>query len=202
VFRLSVLVSVLFSCTLLSSCEEIKAPTLSEQNERTIRQEVKQNTKGLQALTAVGDTTEYDGFAWRRGEHIQIRQRKAHDLELLTDATAPEIIATAVKYNIPSFSIVRYNQGWLVVFRNYLSEHCQAVYAYAYNGSLDNTPQCSAEQFANNANGQCQSPIDENWVVFQEWFFAEALASEGNPVCQQKAAQGWHTDAISTNLVQ
>lgn len=194
-FRLSVLAGVLLTSAVLSSCGDMKAPTLSEQNERTIRQEVTRDNRGLLALTEAADKTKYDGFAWRRGEHIQIRQRKAHDLELLTDATAPEVIAAAVKYNIPSFSIVRYNQGWLVVFRNYLSEHCQAVYAYAYRGNLENTPQCSTEQFANNASGQCQSPIDENWVVFQEWFFAEALAAEGNPVCQQKAAQGWHTNA-------
>ena len=93
--------------------------------------------------------------------------------------------------NLPSFSIVRYQQGWLVVFNTYLTEHCQAVYAYAYRGQLPEVPPCSDERFAETANGQCQSPITANWQLFKEWFFAESLVAEGNPKCISKAEQGW-----------
>lgn len=179
----------------LPACDALKGPSTAEQIERTIRQEVNANQRGLDALIRVADTTPYDGFAWRRGEPLQIRQRDAKGMNLLETATAPEIIATAVEFNVPSFSIVRYQQGWLVVFRNYLSEHCQAVYAYAYRGTLADTPLCTAEQYAEQANGQCQLPINADWLVFKEWFFAETLADEGNPVCQQKAAQGWQATA-------
>ena len=180
----------------LTACDALKGPSTAEQIERTIRQEVNANQRGLDALIRAADATPYDGFAWRRGEPLQIRQRDAKGImNLLETATAPEIIATAVEFNVPSFSIVRYQQGWLVVFRNYLSEHCQAVYAYAYRGTLADTPLCTAEQYAEQANGQCQLPINADWLVFKEWFFAETLADEGNPVCQQKAAQGWQATA-------
>jgi len=187
----SVVISLVVIFSLLSGCSELKGPSNAEQVERTIRQEIQRNERGLNALTEVAQNTEYDGFAWRRGERIQVRQRNDQGMQLLEDAEAPAIIATAVEYNIPSFSIVRYQQGWLVVFRNYVSDHCQAVYAYAYRGTLSDTPQCSDELYAQAANGQCQSPINEQWVVFKEWFFAETLADEGNPVCLQKVAEGW-----------
>lgn len=171
--------------------------TLSEadQIERTIRQEVQRDVKGLTALITVADGTEYDGFAWRRGETIQVRQRQNGELTLLEQTEAPEIIATAVKHNIPSFSVVRHQQGWLVVFRTYVSSHCQVVYAYAYRGQLADTPQCNNDLYAEQANGQCQSPINDDWQVFKEWFFAETLVAAANPVCNEKVEQGWQTIA-------
>jgi hypothetical protein len=175
----------------ITACDTMQTLSEAEQIERTIRQEVSRDLQGLNTLTTVADATEFDGFAWRRGEKIQIRQRENGELILLEQAQAPEIIAAAVKYNIPSFSLVRYQQGWLVVFRTYVTSHCQVVYVYAYRGQLDNTPQCSASLFEGQANGTCQSPINEQWQVFNEWFFAESLASEGNPVCTAKAQQGW-----------
>lgn len=178
----------------LTGCDQLKGPTEAEQIERTIRQEIQRNQRGLNALTDVATTTTFDGFAWRRGELLQIRQRINGSMQLLTEVEAPAIIATAVEFNIPSFSIVRFKQGWLVVFRNYVSHHCQVVYAYAYRGSLPDTPQCNADLFEQDANGQCQSPINEQWVIFKEWFFAESLADQGNPVCLQKASEGWQAN--------
>jgi len=188
VFR--IIIGVL-AILLLSACDKMQTLSEAEQVERTIRQEVSRDVKGLNALTTVAAATEYDGFAWRRGERIQIRQRLDGELILLEQAEAPEIIAAAVKHRIPSFSLVRYQQGWLVVFRTYVSSHCQVVYGYAYRGELDNTPQCTEQLFASQANGQCQSPINDEWQVFKEWFFAESLVAEGNPVCADKVAQGW-----------
>ncbi|MAA94780.1 MAG: hypothetical protein CML21_09740 [Rheinheimera sp.] len=176
---------------LLTACDNMQTLTEAQQIERTIRQQVSRDLDGLNALTAAADTTEYDGFAWRRGEKIQIRQRVDGELALLEQAEAPEIIATAVEHQIPSFSLVRYQQGWLVVFRTYVSNHCQVVYAYAYRGKLPDTPQCTEEVFASQANGRCLSPINDEWQVFKEWFFAESLVAEGNPVCKAKLEQGW-----------
>ena len=176
---------------LLTACDKMQTLSEAEQIERTIRQEVSRDVKGLSALTTVAAATEYDGFAWRRGEKIQIRQRQNGELVLLEQAEAPDVIATAVEHRIPSFSLVRYQQGWLVVFRTYVSSHCQVVYAYAYRGSLPDTPQCTEDLFASQANGKCQSPINDQWQVFKEWFFAESLVAEGNPVCTAKAEQGW-----------
>lgn len=189
------LCSLLIAAATLPACDALKGPSPAEQVERTIRQEVNANQRGLEALIQVAEPTVYDGFAWRRGEPLQIRQRTAEGMTLLEDASAPEIIATAVEFNVPSFSLVRYQQGWLVVFRNYVSQHCQAVYAYAYRGTLPDTPQCADTLFAEQANGQCQSAINSEWVVFKEWFFAETLADDGNPICQQKAAEGWQAVA-------
>ncbi len=182
---------VALALLLLTSCDNMQTLTEAEQVARTIRQEVSRDLAGLNALTTAASATEYDGFAWRRGEKIQIRQRQNGELALLEQAEAPEIIAAAVKHNIPSFSLVRYQQGWLVVFRTYVSNHCQVVYAYAYRGKLPDTPQCTEQEFASIANGRCQSPINTEWQVFKEWFFAESLVAEGNPVCQTKAAEGW-----------
>ncbi|SNY50950.1 hypothetical protein SAMN06297280_1716 [Arsukibacterium tuosuense] len=176
---------------LLSACDKMQTLSEAEQIERTIRQEVNRDVKGLNALTEVAAATDYDGFAWRRGEKIQIRQRLAGELALLEQAEAPDVIATAVKHRIPSFSLVRYQQGWLVVFRTYVSSHCQVVYAYAYRGTLPDTLQCAEDLFASQANGKCQSPINDEWQVFKEWFFAESLVAEGSPVCAAKAEQGW-----------
>lgn len=187
-FRIFVAASVVL---LLIGCDSMQTLSEAEQTERTIRQEVKRDVKGLNALTTVAQATEFDGFAWRRGERIQIRQRQNGELVLLEQAEAPEIIAAAVKHKIPSFSLVRYQQGWLVVFRTYVSSHCQVVYAYAYRGKLADTPQCSNALYAGQANGQCQSPINDEWQVFKEWFFAESLVAEGNPLCVSKVAQGW-----------
>lgn len=184
-------VLVLSTVLWLAGCSEIQPLSEAEQVERLIEQEIARNERGLNALTAAAEVTAYDGFAWRRGERIQIRNHSDTGMQLVEDAEAPTIIAAAVEYNIPSFSIVRYEGGWLVVFRNYLSDYCQAVYAYAYRGELPNTPLCSSEQFATNANGSCQRPINSEWAVFKEWFFAEALVAEGNPVCVQQAEQGW-----------
>lgn len=192
-FKTSILLG-LSACLFLSSCGKLQPLTEAEQTTRHITREVKRNETGLSALIAVADATPYDGFAWRRGERLQIRQRNNDDLQLLEQAEAPEIIATAVKHNVPSFSIVRYQQGWLVVFDTYLSEHCQAVYAYAYRGQLPGVAQCDAERFASQANGQCQQNINADWQVFKEWFFAESLVAEGNPVCKSKVAAGWHTE--------
>jgi hypothetical protein len=176
---------------LITGCGDMQPLTEAEQIERTIRQEVSRDIKGLTALTTAAEATTYDGFAWRRGERIQIRQRSEQGLTLLAQAEAPAIIAIAVAHNIPSFSVVRYQQGWLVVFHTYVSSQCQVVYAYAYRGNLADTQQCSNELFAGQANGKCQSPINAQWQVFKEWFFAESLLNEGNPVCVSKAAQGW-----------
>ena len=176
---------------LLTACDKMKTLSEAEQIERTIRQEVSRDLTGLNALTTAATATEYDGFAWRRGEKIQIRQRQNGELVLLEQAEAPDVIATAVEHRIPSFSLVRYQQGWLVVFRTYVSSHCQVVYAYAYRGSLPDTPQCTEDLFASQANGKCQSPINDQWQVFKEWFFAESLVAEGNPVCAARAEQGW-----------
>jgi hypothetical protein len=176
---------------LTSGCGDSQSLTEAEQIERTIRQEVSRDIKGLNALTTAAEATTYDGFAWRRGERIQIRQRDGQGLTLLAHAEAPAIIAIAVAHNIPSFSVVRYQQGWLVVFRTYVSSQCPVVYAYAYRGSLADTPQCTNELFAGQANGKCQSPINAEWQIFKEWFFAESLLNEGNPVCVSKAKQGW-----------
>lgn len=176
---------------LLAGCSEVQPLSEAEQVERTIQQEIARNERGLNALTEAAEVTDYDGFAWRRGERIQIRNHTDNGMHIVEDAEAPTIIAAAVEHNIPSFSIVRYEGGWLVVFRNYLSDHCQAVYAYAYRGALADTPQCTPQLFADLANGQCQSPINNEWVVFKEWFFAEALADQGNPVCVEKLADGW-----------
>lgn len=79
-------------------------------------------------------------------------------------------------HNIPSFSLVRYQQGWLVVFRTYVTAQCQVV--YAYRGELADTPQCSNALFSEQANGQCKSPINNEWQVSQEWFLAESLKEE------------------------
>jgi len=177
---------------LVAACD-MKGPTEAEQVERTIRQEVSRDLKGLNALTTLAQSTDYDGFAWRHGELIQIRQRQAQGLVLLEQAEAPEIIAAAVAHKIPSFSLVRYNQGWLVVFRTYVSQQCQVVYAYAYRGELPDTPLCTNALYAEQANGQCKSPINNEWQVFKEWFFAESMLQEGNPVCLSKAGQGWQT---------
>ncbi len=182
---------VVATLVLLTACDKMQTLSEGEQIERTIRQEVKRDVKGLTALTSAANATEYDGFAWRRGEKIQVLQRQNGELTLLEQAEAPDIIATAVKHNIPSFSVVRHQQGWLVVFRTYVSSHCQVVYAYAYRGKLNNTSACSEELFASKSNGQCQSPINEEWQVFKEWIFAESLAGQGNPVCQAKLDQGW-----------
>lgn len=189
--KILTLSSLLLIASGLTGCDALKGPSTAEQVERTIRQEVKANQRGLTALIAKADATPYDGFAWRRGELLQIRQNSAEGMILLENTSVPEIISTAVEFNVPSFSIVRYQQGWLVVFRNYLSAHCQSVYAYAYNGSLPDVPQCTETLYAENANGQCQTPINAQWAVFKEWFFAENLADQGNPVCQKKAAAGW-----------
>ena len=182
---------LIWSLLLLTACDNMQTLTEAEQVARTIRQEVSRDLKGLNALTTAATATNYDGFAWRRGEKIQIRQRLDGELTLLEQAQAPEIIATAVEYRIPSFSLVRYQQGWLVVFRTYVSSHCQVVYAYAYRGKLPDTPQCTEQEFAGSANGRCQSPINDEWQVFKEWFFAESLVASGNPVCTAKAEQGW-----------
>lgn len=178
---------------LLTSCDASQGLTEAEQIERTIRQEVSRDLRGLNALTDAAQTTSYDSFAWRIGETIQVRQRQGHDLTLLEDAQAPAVIAAAVEHKIPSFSIVRYQQGWLVVFRTYVTAQCQVVYAYAYRGQLADTAQCSDTLFTEQANGQCQSPINEQWQVFKEWFFADSLLVEGNPICQQKAELGWRS---------
>lgn len=187
---------LLLASLLVAGCDQLKTLTEAEQIARSIQQEVKRNERGLDALIAAADNTAYDGFAWRRSERIQIRQRLTEgeqqgELQLLAEAEAPEIIATAVANNLPSFSIVRYQQGWLVVFNTYLTEHCQAVYAYAYRGQLPEVPPCSEERFAETANGQCQSSITADWQLFKEWFFAESLVAEGNPKCISKAEQGW-----------
>lgn len=176
---------------LLIGCDNMQSLTKAEQVERTIQQEVRRDLRGLNALTEAAAATEYDGFAWRRGELLQIRQRQDGELMLLDQAEAPDIIATAVKQNIPSFSLVRYQQGWLVVFDTYVSPHCQVVYAYAFRGVLTATQPCSSDAFAEQASGQCQSKINDEWQVFKEWFFAESLVDEGNPVCIEYAAQGW-----------
>ena len=191
---------LLLASLFVAGCDQLKTLTEAEQIARSIQQEVKRNERGLDALIAAADNTTYDGFAWRRGERIQIRQRLTEgeqqgELQLLAEAEAPEIIATAVANNLPSFSIVRYQQGWLVVFNTYLTEHCQAVYAYAYRGQLPEVAPCSEERFAETANGQCQSPITANWQLFKEWFFAESLVAEGNPKCISKAEQGWRVSA-------
>ena len=101
----------------ITGCGEMQTLSEAEQIARTIRQEVSRDEKGLNALIAAADATGYDGFAWRRGERTQVRQRQQGELTLLADAEAPDIIATAVAHKIPSFSVVRYQQGWLVVFR-------------------------------------------------------------------------------------
>ncbi|SEA78375.1 hypothetical protein [Alkalimonas amylolytica] len=174
---------------LLTACEKMQGLTQAEQVERTIRQEVRRDLHGLNALTDTADATPYDGFAWRRGEQVQIRQRQGQDLVLLEQAKAPQIIATAVAQRIPSFSLVRYQQGWLVVFDTYVSPLCQVVYAYAYRGQLADTPLCTKDVFAEQANGRCQSPITDEWQVFKEWFFASSLLEEGNPACVQSATR-------------
>lgn len=184
-------VAILTGLVLITGCGDMQTLSEAEQIERTIRQEVSRDVTGLNALIAAADATGYDGFAWSRGERIQVRQRQQGELTLLANAEAPEIIATAVAHKIPSFSVVRYQQGWLVVFRTYVSSHCQVVYGYAYRGSLADTPQCSTELFAEQANGQCQSPINDQWQVFKEWFFAQSLVDQGNPVCVKKVEQGW-----------
>ncbi|MDP4535310.1 hypothetical protein Q3O60_03800 [Alkalimonas collagenimarina] len=180
---------VLLAFMVLTACEKMQSLTESEQVERTIRQEVRRDLRALNTLTDAADATEYDGFAWRRGERLQIRQRQDGELVLLEQAEAPEIIATAVAQKIPSFSLVRYQQGWLVVFTTYVNPQCQVVYAYAYRGVLADTPLCSSEVFTEQANGQCQSPIQDQWQVFKEWFFAESMLEEGNPACVQSAAE-------------
>lgn len=187
-YRKLMLLSLLL---LLTACDNMQTLTEAEQIERTIRQEVSRDLTGLNALTTAAAATDYDGFAWRRGEKIQIRQRQNGELALLEQAEAPEIIAAAVKHRIPSFSLVRYQKGWLIVFRTYISNHCQVVYAYAYRGQLPDTPQCTEQAFASSANGRCQSPINTEWQVFKEWFFAESMVAAGNPVCTAKAEQGW-----------
>lgn len=189
------LCGVLLIAIILPGCDAFKGPSTEEQIDRTIRQEVRVHQRGLTALIDVAEQTTYDGFAWRRGEPLQIRQRTDEGMQLLEQTDAPEIIAAAVEFNVPSFSIVRYQQGWLVVFRHYLSEHCQAVYAYAYRGTLPETPICTEALYAQQANGRCQTPINAQWLIFKEWFFAETLADEGNPRCQQKVAAGWQAVA-------
>lgn len=179
---------VVLSILLLAACDKMQALTEAEQVERTIRQEVRRDLRGLNALTDAAEATAYDGFAWRRGEPLQIRQRQGSELVLLEQAEAADVIATAVAQRIPSFSLVRYQQGWLVVFDTYVSPHCQVVYAYAYRGELADTPLCNQDSFGQQANGQCQSPIVGEWQVFKEWFFAESLLADGNPACQQAAA--------------
>lgn len=172
---------------LLTGCDSMQSLTEAEQVERTIQQEVRRDLRGLNALTDAAQATPYDGFAWRRGERLQVRQRQEQALLLLEQVEVPEIIATAVAQRIPSFSLVRYQQGWLVVFDTYVSPQCQVVYAYAYRGHLADTPLCSKDVFAEQANGRCQSPITEEWQVFKEWFFARSLLEEGNPACVQSA---------------
>lgn len=179
---------VVLSILLLAACDKMQALTVAEQVERTIRQEVRRDLRGLNALTDAAEATAYDGFAWRRGEPLQIRQRQGSELVLLEQAEAADVIATAVAQRIPSFSLVRYQQGWLVVFDTYVSPQCQVVYAYAYRGHLADTPLCTKDVFAEQANGRCKSPITDEWKVFKEWFFAESLLAEGNPACVEAAA--------------
>lgn len=188
-FRLS---SLLIVSLLFAGCDMRQTLTEGEQIERSIRQEVLRKTRALDALVAAADNTAYDSFAWRRGERIQIRQRQENgQLLLLPEAEAPEVIATAVEHKTPSFSLVRYQQGWLVVFNTYVTAHCQVVYAYAYRGQLPEVSSCNEAFIASEANGQCQSPINADWQVFKEWFFAETLLTEGNPQCLKQAAAGW-----------
>lgn len=185
--RTRLIAGLMLFLPLLTACDSMQSLTESEQVERTIRQEVRRDLRGLNALTDAADATPFDGFAWRRGERLQVRQRQEQELVLLEHAEAPEIIATAVAERIPSFSLVRYQQGWLVVFDTYVSPQCQVVYAYAYRGHLVDTPLCSKDVFAEQANGRCKSPITEEWQVFKEWFFARSLLEEGNPACVQSA---------------
>ncbi|KKO45538.1 hypothetical protein VT06_17150, partial [Arsukibacterium sp. MJ3] len=111
-----------FAVVLPTGCSEVQPLSEAEQVERIIQQEIARNERGLNALTDAAETTAYDGFAWRRGERIQVRNHTDNGMQLVEDAEAPTIIAAAVDYNIPSFSIVRYADGWLVVFRNYLND--------------------------------------------------------------------------------
>ncbi|MCC5827128.1 hypothetical protein [Alkalimonas sp.] len=181
-------VGLMLSVVLITACDSMQSLTEAEQVERTIRQEVRRDLRGLNALTDAAEATPFDSFAWRRGERLQVRQRQEQELVLLEHAEAPEIIATAVAERIPSFSLVRYQQGWLVVFDTYVSPQCQVVYAYAYRGHLADTPLCTKDVFAEQANGRCKSPITDEWKVFKEWFFAESLLAEGNPACVEAAA--------------
>ncbi|MEE2001163.1 hypothetical protein QWY20_06825 [Alkalimonas sp. MEB108] len=187
--RTGFITGLMLLVTLLTGCDSMQSLTEAEQVERTIRQEVRRDLRGLNALTDAAQATPYDGFAWRRGERLQVRQRQEQALLLLEQVEVPEIIATAVAQRIPSFSLVRYQQGWLVVFDTYVSPQCQVVYAYAYRGHLADTPLCSKDVFAEQANGRCQSPITEEWQVFKEWFFARSLLEEGNPACVQSASR-------------
>lgn len=189
---LSRLASLLVLCGFLFGCDMRHTLTEGEQIERSIRQEVQRKSSALDALVTSAAETPYDSFAWRRGERIQIRQRQDdNQLVLLPEAEAPEVIATAVKHKIPSFSLVRYQEGWLVVFNTYVTAQCQVVYAYAFQGKLADVPTCNNTLLLSEANGQCQSPINENWQVFKEWFFAETLLTQGNPQCLKQAEMGW-----------
>lgn len=181
----------------LSACGGQAPLTESEQVTRYIEQEVKRNQRGLANLIAAAEETEFDSLTWRHGERIQLRVREDGRFRLVEDGEAGGVVAAAVENNVPSFSIVRHGDNWLVVFRNYFSDHCQAVYAYAMLGDTGDLPLCSPEGFAEHANGRCHTPIDQQWAVFKEWFFAEALVDEGNPVCVDKAANGWQAAPIS-----
>ncbi|RUO21498.1 hypothetical protein [Aliidiomarina haloalkalitolerans] len=183
----------------LSACGGQPPLTEAEQVTRYIEQEVKRNSRGLNALVAAAEETEFDSLTWRHGERIQLRVREAGEFRTVEDGDAGGVIAAAVANNVPSFSIVRYEDNWLVVFRNYLSDHCQAVYAYAMFGPTDNLDLCTLEFVAEQPNGQCYSPIEGQWSVFKEWFFAEAFVDAGNPVCNEKADLGWRAEAIRSN---
>ena len=66
-------------------------------------------------------------------------------------------------------------------------------------GPTDNLDLCTLEFVAEQPNGQCYSPIEGQWSVFKEWFFAEAFVDAGNPVCNEKADLGWRAEAIRSN---
>lgn len=183
----------------LSACGGQTPLTEADQVTRYIEQEVKRNSRGLNALIAAAEETEFDSLTWRHGERIQLRVREEGEFRVVEDGDAGGVIAAAVANNVPSFSVVRYEDNWLVVFRNYLSEHCQAVYAYAMSGPTDDLTRCTADVFAEQPNGQCYTPIDGQWSVFKEWFFAEAFVDAGNPVCIEKADMGWRAEAIRPN---
>lgn len=182
---------------MLAGCSERMALTEAEQVTRYIEQEVKRNQRGLSNLIAAAEETEFDSLTWRHGERIQLRVRENGSFRLVEDGEAGGVVSAAVANNVPSFSIVRHQDNWLVVFRNYLSDHCQAVYAYAMYGARGDTRACEPEAFAEHANGRCVTPIDEQWSVFKEWFFAEALVEQGNPVCIAKEQAGWQVEPLN-----
>ena len=101
------------------SCRPVAAShtlTEAEQVTRYIEQEVKRNSRGLNALVAAAEETEFDSLTWRHGERIQLRVREAGEFRTVEDGDAGGVIAAAVANNVPSFSIVRYEDNWLVVF--------------------------------------------------------------------------------------